>query len=214
MKASSTDVEKAFFFFAKEKRKKDDDDIDKRLRNLKTDLQYISKGQRSKREVGEIRERDSFVCSGQSYNSYNAAQKFSTFHVDSLFVKKDFVQLLKTTTKNEKGPGQDSNFITMLNWKLHTMHKRNKKYVLFTLFPQSKGKKSCWNGTRWQNKLCWKSSHFVGSHPRRSENENTIVCFCCHTILMLIQSKNKTKKKRWRKRGWHINHSCHRKAKI
>ena len=95
MKASSTDVEKAFFFFAKEKRKKDDDDIDKRLRNLKTDLQYISKGQRSKREVGEIREKDSFVCSGQSYNSYNAAQKFSTFHVDSLFVKKDFVQLLK-----------------------------------------------------------------------------------------------------------------------
>ena len=102
-------------YIRKEKRKKDDDDIDKRLRNLKTDLQYISKGQRSKREVGEIRERDSFVCSGQSYNSYNAAQKFSTFHVDSLFVKKDFVQLLKTTTKNEKGPGQDSNFITMLN---------------------------------------------------------------------------------------------------
>ena len=79
-------------------------------------------------------------------------------------------------------------------------------------FPKAKAKKSCWNGTRWQNKLCWKSSHFVGSHPRRSENENTIVCFC-HTILMLIQSKNKTKKKRWRKRGWHINHSCQEKQR-
>ena len=97
----------------------------------KTDLKYISKGRRERSRRNTRGER--FFCS----LGVIIVQRSTKVFYFSLFVKKDFVQLLKFTTKTEKvllGQGQTATF-------LMKMHKRNKKICAFQFVSQKQSKK-------------------------------------------------------------------------